>query len=438
MFNKQLSAKKVVFLLRNQVRFESSYRNTATVADNTESSSSKYIQNDRNDNSRTPRAPFKGYNNSSNGERRKVNFDKNMPYNTKPKAWERDHESKESWFKRKHAHHHAQQKPYRRQTERRYEGIERMKREERREEFDRRDKLQKHWGSLRELRSNPLVDYIFGTNAVLAALKSNQRESMGKLYIHNAKDTSKVNEILKLAKEHKIPISEMPKQDLNQLTDNAVHNGIVLETRPIEVESIKALGPKFDETSYSIKSANELLHSDAINEEVITDSYGKRFPFGLYLDEITDPHNIGAILRSAYFLGVDFVVFSERNCSSLTPVVCKTSSGALEFTKIYKVNKPLAFFEASKANGWKLISAVSPTHTRDKAKQVSAETINEMLETEPVLLVVGSEGLGIRTNIIDKSDNLVSVSNGRELNECVDSLNVSVATALLITKILNV
>lgn len=379
------------------------------------------------------KAPFKS--NRVEMPNKRVNFDRNMPAYVPKKAWERDGQDKEKWFKRKHAHHHILEKPHREQMEQRYEGIERKKRRERMEYVRQDEETRYYKDVLKQRRSNALIDHLFGTNAVLAALKSNKRKRFGKLYLHSPKDTDKFSEIMELAKELNINVKDSTKQELNILTDNAVHNGIVLETRPMEIETIKSMGSEVTEDNFSVRVLNDIV-GDSSTEEIAVNSYGKRFPLGLYLDEISDPHNVGAILRSAYFLGVDFVVFSERNCAPLSPVVAKSSSGAIEFSKLFKVGKPLTFFDESKKNGWVFISTVAPNDSRNKSKQVDTDFISDILQKSPVILVVGSEGTGIRTNLINKSEYLVAVTNGREMNECVDSLNVSVATALLISKIL--
>ncbi|TID28196.1 hypothetical protein CANINC_002629 [Pichia inconspicua] len=379
-----------------------------------------------------PRAPFA--NHVPKEKSRPVNFDKNMPMYVKPKAWEKDGLDKEEWFKKKHAYHHVLQKPARERSNLRYQGIDEKKKKERMEEFSIRESSREHKTHLKKLRSNPQIDYLFGTNAVLAALKAGKRARFGKLHIHNPKDLPKVNEILKLAKEKNVSIKESSKQDLNILTDNAVHNGIVLESRPCDALSINCMLECNEDKSFNVKAGDALLGEEI--HEFITDSYGKRQPFGIYLDEISDPHNVGAVLRSAYFLGADFVVFSERNCASLTPVVAKASSGAMEFMDLFRVAKPLTFFDQSIKNGWKFISTVGPTDKRNNKKLVDVDSIKDILQKDPVILVVGSEGSGIRTNLINKSEHVVAINNGREMNECVDSLNVSVATALLVSKIL--
>ena len=173
----------------------------------------------------------------------------------------------------------------------------------------------------------------------------------------------------------------------------------------------------------------------------------KKFPLGIYLDEVVDPHNIGAIIRSAYFLGADFIVMSRRNCAPLSPAVSKTSSGAVELMPIYHVDKPLNFFSKSQEEGgWTFVTSCL-TNSDSKMKKYSTGKILEMgalnglCQELPVMLVVGNEGSGVRTNIKMRSDFFVEIPFGRQIpnkETPVDSLNVSVATALLLSNLLGV
>ncbi|GME86209.1 unnamed protein product [Ambrosiozyma monospora] len=177
------------------------------------------------------------------------------------------------------------------------------------------------------------------------------------------------------------------------------------------------------------------------------DSYPKahvsneKYPTGLYLDEVSDPYNVGAILRSAYFMGVDFIVMSERNCARLSPVVLKASSGAMELMPIFTCAKPLAFFDTSRTNGWTIVSTVAPGSKGNggaRVKVLDTEDLGKVSKGGPVLLVVGSEATGIRKNLVSRSDFVVGLQSDRiDVDESVDSLNVSVATALLISKLLS-
>ncbi|KAH3664275.1 hypothetical protein OGAPHI_004627 [Ogataea philodendri] len=361
-----------------------------------------------------PVAPFRsGMDNHGKGA---VTFDRNFPVHRQPKAWEKDRESKDSWFRRKHAHHHAREKKLAKQKQ----GPVPTKSQSLRK-------------TISQLKMDPLVDYLYGTNPVLAALKAQRRDSFGSLFIHNPKESEKLVEILSLAKQLEIPVkSEYTKHDLNLMTNNGVHNGIVLETRPLEVEQLRMLGDASTET-YSI-----VKEQFGARETVSATTIADRYPLALYIDEVSDPHNMGAILRSAYFLGVDFTIISERNCAPLSPVVSKTSSGALEFMPIFSSQKPLRLFEESREQAWTIISSVAPHEAaRMPNKQLDAESLKEQLAKGPCMLVVGSEGEGVRKSLLQRSDWVVSLESGRaDLDGSVDSLNASVATALLLAKFL--
>lgn len=345
-----------------------------------------------------PRAPF---NTQFKGQR--SNFDRNMPFRRPQKAWEKDGEAKDVWFRKKHAKDHAYQKS--RGTTKQYRAP--------REYHDRQ--------VLHKLTLDPLVDYVYGLNPVLAALQSGKRGSFGRLHTYNLGNKSQEEKLKRVAEANGITLVESTKQDLNQMTNNGVHNGIVLETRPLDVESVTSLGKS---------QKGSLLIGDNYTETIDP----TRYPLGVYLDGISDPHNVGAILRSAFFLGADFVVLSGRNCASLTPLVSKTSAGAMEFLPIYTCEKPLQFFDDSASNGWSIVSTVTPETTmKYPAKAIQAEALAPLVHESPLLLVIGSEGNGIRTNLLNKSQYVVTLDSTRDTG-AVDSLNVSVATALLLDK----
>lgn len=350
------------------------------------------------------KAPFPVKQNS----RGPVKFDKNMPMQVKLKAWEREGEDKESWFKRKHAHHHAQQK-----------------RDAPRKQRPSSNPQRPLKTVLRSIGRDPLFDYVYGTNSVLAALEAGKRQ-LGRVYTNGD-----IDDISRAAKEASVPLEKKSKMELNELTKNAVHNGVVLECRKLEVPSVYCLlwGEK-NELSYQISMNSNL--GGKMREDFTAEG---NFPLVIYLDELSDPHNVGAILRTAYFLGVDMVALSERNCAPLSPTVSKVSAGAMEHMDIATVNKPLDFIEKSKLNGWKVISADMPGTARSAARQMDTGDIKDLLKESPVLLIVGSEGAGIRTSLLHRSDGIVSIGN-RVAPLGVDSLNVSVATGIILGGIL--
>ncbi|KAH3673393.1 hypothetical protein WICPIJ_009781 [Wickerhamomyces pijperi] len=386
----------------------------------------------------------------------KQRFEKNFPTKERTKAWEREGLDKDTYFRKKFAHVHAKSKgtPEDIQTREHYRTLRRDKkkseeREWRSQRYEHKSKFTGGRDVYKTLKPNPLSEYIYGTSPVIAALTSKKREVFTKLYVHNP--DSKSREIIKLANELKIRTQIVDsKNELNQLTDNAVHNGFVLETKPLIPSLVHSLGTVH--TPIETESGSKTITTYEINEDNFGDSLcmahetKNPHPFGLFLDSITDPHNIGAIIRTAYFLGVDFIITSSRNSSQLTPVVSKTSVGAVEFMNIMSTEKPLQFMDKSRENGWTFVSADSLqsvfNHRDSKISQtlqgkfIKDDDLNSLLQKGPVCLVLGSEGEGIRTTVKLRSDFLVEIEGNEDKLDIIDSLNVSVAAALLMQKTL--
>ncbi|SCU82868.1 LADA_0C08394g1_1 [Lachancea dasiensis] len=359
-------------------------------------------------------------------------FDRNLPKERRIKAWEKAGEDKESWFKRKYAHVHA--RDIRNNDTRGSSSLGRAtnfkhQHQEHRTKFGNRNMLS-------SLKPNPLMEYVYGTNSVLSALRAEKREYFTRLLHYG----SLSQEIQHLARSKNLALESVDKHRLNLLTNYGVHNNIVLETKPLQLPEIKSIGACNVE-SQTFSYLESFYDESQKRESTFIVKDGKHFPLGLFLDEVVDPHNLGAIIRSAYFLGVDFVVLSRRNCAPLTPVVSKTSSGATEVLPIFTVDKPLDFFTRSQAEGgWTFVTAgVSKDDKFTQNKKITPQDLNGMLQELPVMLVVGNEGSGVRTNLQRRSDFLVEIPRGRQTSRTcsVDSLNVSVATAILLNALLN-
>lgn len=297
---------------------------------------------------------------------------------------------------------------------------------------------------------NPLSEYIYGTHPVIAALTSGKREAFSHLFIHNTKEHTL--KILQLAKGFGVKVIEKAtKGEMNVLSSNGVHNGVVLETKPLLMPLILTLEPTDGETGeFSVAVMDERTGAEKKIEHALarkTPHNYKQFPFGLLLDGITDPMNVGSILRTAYYLGVDFVVLPESDSARLGPVVAKASAGALDLLTIYKTDHTLSLLDNARKSGWNVVTTSSrvsedelnATKAKHRAllenKYIEALELPVLMNTAPMLMVMGSEGAGVRTNIKFRSDYLVGLDKGRvEADEVVDSLNVGVAAALLIRK----
>lgn len=368
-----------------------------------------------------------------------------MPVMGREKAWEKAGEDKEAWFKRKYAHVHAKEKVLEKQDpfgkkKAHMEKLNRIQNDMKSDQKEHKSRFVKR-SATQGLQVNPLLEYVCGTNAVLAALLGNKREYFTRLLYFGTLPP----EIQKLAKEKTIRTEPTDKHRLNLLTNYSVHNNVALETKPLqptEISHLQLCNPESAEFHFS-----ELLFEGELKarQSSYISNAQKKFPLGVYLDEVMDPHNIGAIIRSAYFLGADFIVMSRKNCAPLSPTVSKTSSGALELMPIYYVDRPLSFFSKSQEEGgWMFVtSCLTSANAKDQkymgGKTLSLDDLRGMCNKLPVVLVVGNECNGVRTNLRMRSDFFVEIPYGRatdEITSPVDSLNVSVATALLLNSLL--
>ncbi len=142
-----------------------------------------------------------------------------------------------------------------------------------------------------------------------------------------------------------------------------------------------------------------------------------------------DPQNVGALLRSSYFLGVDKVVVSAKNSAPLSPVVSKASSGSLELMDIYSTENMMKFLDDCKSNGWHVVG----TGLTESAVPLESVTIKK-----PTILILGNEGHGLRTNIVRRCHQVVKIAKdiNKDDGDGVDSLNVSVTGGILLHHLL--
>ncbi|KAA8915095.1 hypothetical protein TRICI_002754 [Trichomonascus ciferrii] len=346
-------------------------------------------------------------------------FDRYFPKTKeRRKAWEG--QDKDQYFKDRFAHVHARQKQ---------QGHNNSKGKSSRTYDDKSEKKRVNRSPPR-LERSPLQDYLYGTGPVLAALEAGRRSGYGTLYV--GRDEGQMNRrIMQLANERELNVKyEMEKRDLNRLTNNGVHNGYVLETRPLVLPDLLELsGGNKPESTYSMVQR-------AYNVPTRVDGdlrNAGRNAFGVYIDQVTDTHNIGAIIRSAYFLGADFLVMSEKNCAKLNAVVAKASAGALDLLPLYNAPKPLDFFKRTAQNNWNVVASLPDINKLPADKRTPVSGLPQLLEDRPTLMVFGSEGEGLRRSLIDICTHGTSLNPPTSSKVQVDSLNVSVAAALLIS-----
>ncbi len=234
-----------------------------------------------------------------------------------------------------------------------------------------------------------MQDIIFGINPVLEALVSGKR-TFNKILIAKGVKENHILHILRLAREEKVVVQYVDRKQLDTLVHNKKHQGVIARISPVEYKS-----PEEIIASAKLKGKNGII---------------------CLLDEVTDPHNLGAIIRSAEVLGISGIVITKRRSCPITGTIEKTSAGAVEYIPIARVDNLVNFIERLKEESFWIIGADTEGETCYKAN----------LEG-PVGLVIGSEGRGLRHLVKKKCDFLVKIPvRGR-----ISSLNASCAASVL-------
>lgn len=289
--------------------------------------------------------------------------------------------------------------------------------------------------------------FLYGKSVVKAALDQGRRK-LYNLYIYGGENRqeSKDNEIISsLAKMQGVPITIVPTEDqrlMDKMSQGRPHNGFVLETSPIPQLPITALGPLEENPSrlgFNVKLDHQSKEEEAVNG---TESFIPRSssvtakPYVLLLNEILDPGNLGALLRTASYFGADAVGITNRNSAKLSPVVLKSAAGAVEEMTIFTVDSPVSFLEESRKAGWVSYAAVAAPDKKLAQKHggkfISSSDVehDQPLNEKPCILVLGNEGYGLSKDLKVAADYELSVPRFLQ-DSCIDSLNVSVAAGLL-------
>lgn len=227
------------------------------------------------------------------------------------------------------------------------------------------------------------MEIIYGKNAVHAYLKSGNGGNH--LYLFSK---GKFDEIEKLARAAQIQISRVDKHTLDKMVKEG-HQGVVLKGKDFEYTPIETI----------VKNAQSKLI--------------------VVCDQIEDPHNLGAILRSVDASGADGVVIGKHRSTGVTSTVSKVSTGAVHAVPVAQVTNIAQTLDYLKKQGYWVVAAENG---------VDAVSYTDFNADMPIALVMGSEGKGISKLVKEKSDILVTIP----MQGSVNSLNVSVATAILL------
>lgn len=269
----------------------------------------------------------------------------------------------------------------------------------------------------RQLRQKATLDcnsesheIVFGIAPCLFALSQGRRKAF-KLFVKDGEATQRAS-VLKVCEEahsRAVQICHVSKKDLDNMSLGRVHQGVCLQASRLD---------------YLTKTSNN-THGNKDNN---------RPPLWLILEEIQDPMNLGAILRSAYFLGVDRVASSLHRSCPLSPVVSKASSGVMEVMEVYGYESLEDMLRIKVAQGWHVVGSVG---TEAEVMHIPIIQCSDFHLTKPTLLLMGGEGKGLSLELLSLCQALLTIPAGRNLFPGIESLNVSVAAGILLHMMLH-
>lgn len=239
-----------------------------------------------------------------------------------------------------------------------------------------------------------MTEILYGRNATRECLRARRRHIHKVFVAEKIQTSATVREILALAEQSNIVVEQVPRKKLNNLAKG--HQGIALEVGrypSVTVEEVLSRAAKLNES-----------------------------PFILALDHIEDPHNLGAILRTAEVVGVHGVCIPKQRAVGITPAVVSASAGAVEHMRVVEISNLVQMLKKLKSkNIWVAGAENVPT----------AVAYTEANLTGPLALVIGSEGQGLSRLVKDTCDFLVKLP----MRGQTESLNASVAGGLLLYEV---
>ncbi|MDI3548762.1 MAG: rRNA (guanosine2251-2-O)-methyltransferase [Halanaerobiales bacterium] len=234
---------------------------------------------------------------------------------------------------------------------------------------------------------------IEGRNPVIEALKGKRR--LERILIQQGIGGNKIDWIIDQARKKGIKVERLAKKKLDQMALSHAHQGVIALGEPVK-----------------IASPQEMIELAAERDEA---------PFIIILDQIQDPHNFGSIIRTAYAAGAHGIIFQKRRAAGITPVVVKSSAGAIEHLMLAEVtNINYTIDELKEAGLW-----IAGADMEGEELYFQADLKG------PIGIVIGSEGAGLRHLVKEKCDFLLKIP----MKGILGSLNASVAAAIIIYEV---
>jgi 23S rRNA (guanosine2251-2'-O)-methyltransferase len=251
--------------------------------------------------------------------------------------------------------------------------------------FDSAEKKETSENSAYEQTDDHLIE---GRNAILEAFRSGK--TVDKLYMLDGARDGVSSSILREAKKRDVIVNFVSKEKLDAMSADKKHQGVIAICAAYEYSDMEDIFKRAEEKNEA--------------------------PFVFILDEIEDPHNLGAIIRTANLCGAHGVIIPKRRAAGLTSTVVKASAGAINYTPVVKVTNISKTIEELKDKGMWFACA-----------DMDGEVMYNANLTGPIGLVIGNEGKGVSRLVKEKCDYVVSIP----MKGDIDSLNASVAAGVL-------
>lgn len=229
---------------------------------------------------------------------------------------------------------------------------------------------------------------IEGRNAVIEAFRAGK--TVDKLFVLEHCKEGSMNTVLREAKKHDTIINYVKKERLDQMSETGKHQGVIAYIAAFEYATVDDILKKAEDKGEP--------------------------PFVVILDDIEDPHNLGAIIRTANLAGAHVVIIPKHRAAGLTATAVKASAGAVSYTPVAKVTNISKTIEELKDKGLWFVCA-----------DMGGTTMYDLDLKGPIGLVVGNEGKGVSRLVKEKCDFIASIPMFGD----IDSLNASVATGVL-------
>ena len=233
-----------------------------------------------------------------------------------------------------------------------------------------------------------MSEQVEGRNAVLEAFRSGR--CVDKLFILDGCQDGPVRTIAREARKKDTIINYVSKERLDQLSETKAHQGVIAQVAAYEYSTVEEILAKAEEKGEP--------------------------PFLVLLDNVEDPHNLGAIIRTANLAGAHGVIIPKRRSVGLTSTVAKTSAGAINYTPVAKVTNLVRTIEELKEKGIWVVCA-----------DMGGESMYRLNLTGPIGMIVGNEGEGVSRLVREACDFTASIP----MKGDIDSLNASVAAGVL-------